>query len=207
MWHCYLINFLCQWAKPDPLKPLPYFLWTELITQLEAVPVLFVPAFWAQERSITTRKSSLPMSSPSYSAKDSCLRVRRTCKFRQRPWPLFSPSTEGPCGHCAEGKAQLLPLWRWPGDLRQPTLPPQGWGKDYQGPRFHLLACCPTLPQTFPPSQPAAEEGFWKAGSLHSSDLQPDSMWSCTVSLGKWSITGKALVRGESRNFFSWSHY
>lgn len=28
MWHWYLINFLSQWGKPDPLKPFPYSLWT-----------------------------------------------------------------------------------------------------------------------------------------------------------------------------------
>ena len=110
-------NFLSQWAKPDPLKPFPYSLWTESITQLEAVPVLFVPAFQAQERTIITKQTSLPMPSPSCSAQDTCLRARRICKFRRRCWALLSPNSEGPCSHCAEGKAWLLPPWLWPGTM------------------------------------------------------------------------------------------
>lgn len=109
-----MINFLSQWAIPDPLKAFPYSLWTELITQLEAVPALFVPAFQAQERCIITRDTSLSISSLLYSAQDTCLRARRTWKFRWQPGVLLSPSSKGPCGHCAEGKVQLLPLQQWP---------------------------------------------------------------------------------------------
>lgn len=122
---------------------------------MQAILVLFIPAFQAQESSITKTETSLLMSSTSYSSEGSCLRARRTCKFRWQPWVLPSLSPEGPPCHCAAGKAWAIPLQLPPRDHWQPTLPLQGWGKGYKGTDSTcvlavLLSCRLSYPSSLP---------------------------------------------------------
>lgn len=154
MRHCYSINFLSKWAKPDPLKPFPYSLRTVLITQLEAGPVLSA-ALSGHGRGASPKRDLIAYVFPTGECRDSHPRARRTCKFRWWPRALLSPR-----GHHVEGKAQLLPLSLWPGTSGNRLL------------------------QAFPPSQPAAEKGFRKAGSLHGSAI--DSLLPCGIVQHLW---------------------
>lgn len=178
MRHCYSINFLSKWAKPDPLKPFPYSLRTVLITQLEAGPVLSAAAFWARERSITQKRPHclrLPHRRvpglPPKSQED--LQIQTVT-----PSAAFPPWS--PCGREGTAPASVALT----GDFWQPT--PAGF---------------PTLPA-------CRGEGVlesWISSWL--CYWQPASLWGCTASLGRGAIMGEALVAGESGNFFNWSHY